>query len=137
MYKFSTKLQIRFNDIDIAGHVNNAVYLYYYDYGRMKYFDTVFKNIINWREQGLVIVNICIDYLEPIYLNNKICVDTKIVETGKKSLTMTQQVRDVNNNKIFSNNKTILVAYNYLKNYSFEIPEEWKMHINNFEKLTK
>ena len=63
-YHHKTSIQIRFNDIDIAGHVNNAVHLYYYDYGRMQYFNQIFNNTINWQEEGLVLANIDINYIE-------------------------------------------------------------------------
>ena len=31
-------IQIRFNDVDVIGHVNNAVQLSYFDLGKVKYF---------------------------------------------------------------------------------------------------
>ncbi len=131
----NTQVQIRFNDIDIAGHVNNAIHLHYFDYGRIQYFNKVFKQIINWREEGFVIVNINIDYFKPICLDEEIIVETKINKIGKKSIEMIQQICLKNNiEEIKSTNKTILVGYNYKKNYSFEIPDKWKKCIMDFEK---
>ena len=132
----NTQVQIRFNDIDIAGHVNNAVHLYYFDYGRMQYFNKIFEQIINWGEKGFVIVNINIDYFKPIYLDEEIIVETKINKIGNKSIEMVQQIRLKNNiEEIKSTNKTILVGYHYKKNYSFEIPDKWKKCIMDFEKV--
>jgi acyl-CoA thioesterase FadM len=43
-----TKIQIRFNDIDLAGHVHNAIYLSYFEQGRLDFF-----NRFSWRRLGL------------------------------------------------------------------------------------
>ncbi len=37
------ELQIRFNDIDMFGHLNNSVYLQFFDLGKMNYFNTVLE----------------------------------------------------------------------------------------------
>ncbi|MFH2142902.1 MAG: thioesterase family protein [Bacteroidota bacterium] len=136
-FNHSTPIQIRFNDIDIAGHVNNAVHLYYFDYGRMNYFNDLFRETINWREKGLVIVNISVDYLNPIYINDRILVKTKIVKIGNKSVEMIQDIcKESDETYIYSRNKTILVGYHYIENYSFPIPDDWKNLINKFESKT-
>ena len=35
---FSTDIDLRFRDVDAMGHVNNAVYFTYFEYGRFKFF---------------------------------------------------------------------------------------------------
>ncbi|GAB4288748.1 MAG: thioesterase family protein [Marinilabiliales bacterium] len=128
-------VQIRFNDIDIAGHVNNAVHLYYYDYGRVQYCNKVFNNDTNWKEKGLAIVHIEIDYLSPIYLNDDISVITKIVKIGNKSLKMKQHIENNKTGIIHSKCDTVLVGFNYITQESFELPENWKELILKEENL--
>ncbi len=132
-YKHKTNIQIRFNDIDIAGHVNNAVHLYYYDYGRMQYFNKIFSNTINWKKEGLVLANIDINYINPIFLDDTIFVETKIIKFGNKSLEMHQQITDANNGQIKSESKSILVGYDYETKLSHKIKNDWKKSVINFE----
>ena len=40
------KIQIRYSDIDLMGHVNNAVYLNYFEYTRVYYLDQLLGK--NW-----------------------------------------------------------------------------------------
>lgn len=131
-YKHKTPIQIRFNDIDIAGHVNNAVHLYYYDYGRMMYFNNVFTDKIKWDKIGFVLANININYENPIFLNENIFVETKIIEIGNKSLKMMQQITN-DKNQIKSKNISIMVGYNYKTKNSLVINNEIHEMINNFE----
>lgn len=131
--KHNTDIQVRFNDIDIAGHVNNAVHQYYYDYARMQYFNEVFEKI-NWREEGLVLVNINVDYISPIYIDDKVQVKTSIIKTGNKSVKMIQIIHCADNpERVFSKSCSVLVGYHFIKNKSFKIPEKWKNSIHKYE----
>ncbi len=133
-FKHSTQVQIRFTDIDTAGHVNNTIFPCYYDYARIKYFNRIFGNVVEWRTFGVVIVNFNIDYLKPIFLEDLIVVDTKITNIGNKSMEMIQQIRLKDKPEIIkSKSKTTYVGYHYKDNYSFRIPEQWRKMISDFE----
>ena len=66
------KIQIRFGDIDIMGHVNNGVQLSYLDLGRLDYFEQVYGQTIDWNDAALLVAHLEIDYLAPILLKDKI-----------------------------------------------------------------
>jgi len=128
-FKNINELQIRFNDVDIAGHINNAVYQYYYDFGKLRFFDDVFKNKIDWQKEGFVLLKIEIEYLAPVYLHDEIEVLTKISDVKNKSLVIEQIVREKNNNSetaIKSKASSVMVAYDYIEKHSIEIPTSWK-----------
>ena len=42
-FHHSIPVQIRFNDIDMLGHVNNTVYFSFFDLGKARYFEEVKK----------------------------------------------------------------------------------------------
>jgi len=132
----TTPVQIRFNDVDIAGHVNNAMYFQYLDYARLQYFKQVFQDTIEWRKRGLVLAKIEIEYLESIFLEDNIFVKTKISKIGIKSFEMQQQiVKDSNEKEILISTCTsVLVGYDYQTKSSLTIPDEWKNKILDFEK---
>ena len=55
---FRTPIQIRFNDIDGMGHVNNAIYHEYFDTARLEYFHRVLGDVVNRHESGLIIASV-------------------------------------------------------------------------------
>ena len=123
-----TPIQIRFNDIDIAAHVNNATYQEYFDLAKTHFFEQLFKQIIDWKIKGLVLAHIEIDYYQPTYLEDKIIVESTITKVGTKSFNLTQIVRTANTNSdndIKCVSESIMVAYHYQKAYSFDLPEPW------------
>ncbi len=64
-FKHKLPVQIRFNDIDSLGHVNNAIYLSYFDLGKSAYFQTVRTQIIDWTKIDIVVANVNIDFHAP------------------------------------------------------------------------
>jgi acyl-CoA thioester hydrolase len=135
-FKQIDPLQIRFNDVDIVGHVNNVMFQHYYDYGRLRYFEKVFGQNINWDDISLVLVKITTQYFQPVYLESKILVETSIFRIGNKSIEMAQQVFSEENGQkiVHSNCISILSGFQRKTHCSAVIPEDWKQNISEFEK---
>ena len=129
-----TDVQIRFNDVDILGHVNNAVYQYYFDLARVNYFtDVLGEHEADFHAEALIVASIKVDYIMPVFLKDKIYVTTKITTIGNKSLTMTQEVFD-EKKQLKASSETRMVAYSIKKQSTISIPERWKTLMSNFEK---
>lgn len=134
-YKHSTSIQIRFSDIDKINHVNNAVYLNYFETSRVNYFDTVFKGRNNWNKLGFVLARNEINYLHPIHLEDEIFCLTKVIKLGNKSLTLKNTVLKKNGAEFIecANGIGVLVAMNYETRESIPLPQEWSDLILKFE----
>ena len=88
--------------------------------------------MINWRIKGLVLAHIEIDYYQPTYLDEDIIIESTISKTGTKSFDMTQVVRKKGSKGeegIKCVGRSIMVAYHYKDQYSFDLPAEWKEKI--------
>lgn len=126
-------IQLRFNDVDKFGHVNNTVYFTYYDLGKTEYFATAYP-ALNWEKDGMVVVHIEANFISQILGTSSIAVETAVAEIGNKSLTMVQQVIDTHTQEVKCVCKSILVAFDLESHDSREIPEEWKEAICAFER---
>ena len=121
-----TPIQIRFNDIDLMGHVYNAKYQEFFDLARIKYFDEVLGNLINWMQKGLIIASVKVDYLQSTFLNDELMVVSHITSLGRKSLKMTQQVYKKNQQEPVAVGKTVMVCYDMKERISEVIPQVWR-----------
>ena len=132
METFSHKLplQLRFNDVDIMGHVNNAVIMEFFDYGKMKYFDDA-EVYVEKEPVTLVIVHYEVDFVGQILRGDSPEVWTKVVRFGNKSLEVLQYI--VCNGEVKSICKTIKSGYNRENKTSEIIPERIKDAIKRFE----
>jgi len=127
------KIQIRFGDIDIMGHVNNGVQLSYLDLGRLDYFEQVYGQTIDWNDAALIVAHLEIDYISPILLRDKIEVHTRIHRIGNKSVGMTQIIVDAITGDIKTKTTQVMVAYSQKLGESITVPETLKIRIRAFE----
>ena len=58
-------LQIRFNDVDKFGHVNNTIYFQFYDSGKTDYVSTVCKGF-DWDRYAIFVVKIEVEFFAQI-----------------------------------------------------------------------
>jgi acyl-CoA thioester hydrolase len=132
----SLPVQIRFNDTDPAGHVNNSVYMEYFDLGKVSYFSEVTGSSMDFGGTSLVIASFKVDFFEPVFLNDSIEVKTRIGSIGNKSLEMMQQVCRKGYSEPLAASVTILVCFNYSGQHSEVVPDEWREKILLFERGT-
>ena len=133
----STPVQIRFNDIDIMAHVNNSIYQNFFDLARTHYFESVFKTKMDWKNQALVLAKITLEYFNPIFLEEKIEVLSKVHKLGNKSLQMIQQIINSDTQELKAQNDAVLVSFGVQENKAVLLPGIWKKKIGEFEKDIK
>lgn len=126
-------LQLRFNDIDSLGHVNNSVYFTFYDLGKSRYFETVKKQSIDWRKADVVIANVNADFLSPIYSYEQVAVETCCVEIGNRSFKLMQRIVNTTTGEVKGICRTIMVGFDVEAGVSAPISDEWKDAIRQFE----
>ena len=82
-FNHTLPIQLRFNDVDKFGHVNNTVYFSFYDLGKTEYFASVCPDV-DWEKDGIVVVHIEANFLAQIYGSDHIAVQTAVTEIGTK-----------------------------------------------------
>lgn len=130
----SLPLQIRFNDIDLAQHVNNSVYQEFFDLGRLGYFKTVMNESLRFDGISMVIASFRVDFYQPVFLDDEVFVETKVVALGTKSFEMAQRVVRKGESEPKAQATSTMVCFDYARQASSEIPESWRQKIAEFER---
>ncbi len=128
-----TPIQVRFNDADSFGHVNNTIIQEYFDLGRVFYFRAIFGKDIDWNNFKAIIASIKTDFLAQVFLTDELFVRTKIVKIGNKSLTVVQHLVDVEG-EMKATCHSVMVGYDPATKDSVQISEEWRNQIKTLEK---
>ena len=131
-FKHTLPIQLRFNDIDKFGHVNNTVYFSFYDLGKTEYFASVCPHV-DWEKDGIVVVHIEANFLAQIYSTDNIAVQTAVTEIGTKSFQLMQQVIDTKSNEVKCVCRSIMVTYDLKRHESKALTEEWTEAICTYE----
>lgn len=119
--------EIRFKDIDLAGHVHNSQYLVYFEQARIAFFDDVIGPW-DWRALGLVIARNEIDYVAPLHLRDDAYTQCWLEKMGTKSFTLGYRIykREGDANTTCATGKSVQVCMNYETKVTHAIPMEWR-----------
>ena len=75
-FRHRIPVQLRFNDIDMFGHVNNAMYLQYFDMGKLTFFKQYMDSGFEHEPTVPVVANINVDFHQPTLIDERISVET-------------------------------------------------------------
>jgi acyl-CoA thioester hydrolase len=134
-FKYKTTIETRFADFDMMGHVNNAVYFTYMEIARAKYWNHAIQ--WDWKKTGVVIAQASLDYILPVYIEDKVSMYVRTSRIGNSSFDLEYLLVKLVNGKeeICNRGKTTCVAFNYANKSSFPIPENEKARMISFEQL--
>jgi acyl-CoA thioester hydrolase len=121
-YKYKTLIPIRFSDMDAFGHVNNAVYLTYFEIARSNYWREIAQ--WNWDETGIILGRSEINYLKPITRHDQIACYVRTTRIGNSSFDVMHVLVKLTTNgeEICTTGKTVCISYDYGANKSVRIP---------------
>lgn len=132
-FRHRIKLQIRFNDVDVFGHVNNAIYFQYYDLGKITYLRDVMGEKFTMDDLTLLIVNLNCNFYEPLHMDEPAEVLTGAVKIGEKSIVIEQRVVNTSTGHVKSLCTTILAAFDPSTGRSAPVSADWRAHLEAFE----
>ena len=133
-YRHVLPLQIRFNDVDKFGHVNNTVYFQFYDTAKTDYIATVCKGV-DWERLAIVVVKIEAEFVAQIKGDDHIAGRTRIVKIGNKSFHLEQDVIDTNTQEVKSRCLSVMVLYDLERQQTIPLPDEWRRAIIDYKGL--
>ena len=128
MMKGTYPVEIRFKDIDLAGHVHNSVYLSYFEQARMMLFAEFVSDDWDWKSKGLILARNEIDYILPVHLGDKIHISIECDYIGTKSFTLSYRLfseDDKKNQLVHTTGRSILVCMDYNAQKTIPVYKEW------------
>lgn len=136
-FRFYHPVEVRYGDLDPQGHVNNAKHLTYFEQARIAYLMELglFTKDQSFMEIGVILADVHITYLEPIYFGQNIKVGVHIAKLGTKSMTWQQNIVDADTGEELAKAKVVMVTYDYRAEKTIPIPQEWREKISTFERL--
>src|SRR3981189_1455560 len=93
-FRFHHRLQVRFRDCDLFGHVNNAVYFTYMEEARWAYWRELTGDSVQDRLPGLILARAECDFLRPVKAGERIVVWLGATKIGRTSFSMDCEMLD-------------------------------------------
>ncbi len=115
------RIHVRFSDLDVLGHVNNSIYLSYFEIARVHYFAHMLGTEWDWKKDGVILVKNEVEYLKPVLLHHQPFVQVFLENIGTKSFTLSYELKV--DGALCSRGSSVLVCFDSSKNETIPIPE--------------
>ena len=133
-FRFTTDLEIRFRDLDALGHVNNAVYLTYFEIARTRYWKHLF-GLPPADDWGFVMVRTECNYRSPAVLGESITMAARISALKNSSFIFEYRLTESQTARLIADGLSVQVCYDRKCDRSIRIPDTMRQRIKDFEGL--
>jgi len=121
-FGFTHTVDVRYQDYDMLGHVNNAVYLTYLEDARSAYFSR--RLGLSFGDIDMVVAHLEVDFRAPVEDADEVDVAIAVTDVGDTSFTMRYEVRD--GDTVALEGESVQVTVDPETGESRPVPEAWR-----------
>lgn len=115
------RLETRYADYDTKGHVNNAVYLTYFEVARTKaWLDAVRGG----EDAPFIVAEATVRYVQPAMIGTPLDIEITTSEVRNKAWVWRYRILDARDDGLMAEGRTVQVMYDYDARRSVEIPTD-------------
>jgi acyl-CoA thioester hydrolase len=127
-FRFSVGIDVRFRDLDALGHVNNAVYLTYFETARMEFWRHV-NDRVDLSGMDMILARAEVDYRSPLVYGDRIEVGVRCASVKRSSFVLVQAIVHVPSGRLAAEARKVLVHYDYRAGTSKALPEDLRQRL--------
>ncbi|MFD3165805.1 acyl-CoA thioesterase [Herpetosiphon sp. NSE202] len=127
---FEYPIEVRFRDLDGLGHVNNAVYLTYFETLRLK-FAIELLGAVELADVPFILGEATVRYLIPVFFGDQLQGSVEVSRIGNKSFTMLYTLK--RGNEIVTQGSTELIWFDFKTQRSVPIPDSFRQQVANYQ----
>jgi acyl-CoA thioester hydrolase len=130
-FRFVHAQEVTFRDLDVFGHVNNAVYLTYIENARLGYLREVL-GVESLEDLLVILAKVRIDFRSRASLGEVLEIGARVSRIGTKSFDVDHDVRGPDA-RLVAVASTTLVTFDYRGDTTMPVPDLWRERIQSFE----
>jgi len=131
-YALGVPIEVRFRDLDSMGHVNNAVYLTYFENARIAYWRAV-PGVRSRRNLDYILARAECVFRSPVTLDDELFGHIRVAAFGRTSFVFEYLLRDEPSGRVAAEGRTVQVMFNYATRKAEPIEAAVKAAIEEFE----
>jgi len=131
-FRFRHLEAVRFRDLDALGHVNNAVFLTYFEMARGAYWKAL--GLRDWSSLGTYLVARAeVDFRSPVGLADRPVCHVHVGSIGTRSFTMDYLLVETGSGRVIAEGRTVQVMVDDTLRRSRPLSDEMKEAVRRFE----
>ncbi len=125
------EIPVAWGDMDAFGHVNNTVYLRWFESARIAFFARVdvLQRDVTSMVQGPILAHTSCTFELPVTFPDTVDVACSIERIGTKSFTMRYEVHSRGHERRAASGDGVIVWYDYTKNTTAPLPAELRARL--------
>ncbi len=124
----NTTLRVRFGETDMAGHVNNAVYLSYLEEARIQFL----QEALGLKSVPLILASAHLDFVSQVFFPDVIRIESGLCRLGRSSFDIVHNIYREPSDQLALRSLATVVHFDYEKQASAPIPEEWRQKLEPY-----
>ena len=128
---------VQWGDQDAFGHVNNTVFIRWFESGRVAYLEQLgLGGSLSGKGLGPILAAINCNYRRPINHPDTIHIGTRVTKVGKSSMTIAHAIFSERLQSIAADGDSVVVMFNYDTQKSSRVPDNLRAMIATLEGRT-
>ena len=133
-FSVTLDLPVLWADQDLFGHVNNTIYLKWFESSRVSYWDeSGLRTIMEPQNCGPILASVSCDYLKQVNYPDRIQVGARMIELRRTSMILEHEIFSANNDAIAARGSSVVVLFDYTIHQPKRIEHELRSIIAQFE----
>src|SRR5690349_13279502 len=134
-YRFSKRIEVQFRDCDPLGHVNNAVYVTYFEVARFAYCGDAlaFTPDMATGPLSFIIARVECNFRSQARLFDLLEVRIRLADIGRSSFTFEYEIVQVRDDRVVADGRSVQVMYDYTRQQSVPVPDDFRTRAERFE----
>jgi len=125
-FNVTVQVEVTFRDVDAMGHANNAVYLTWFECGRIGYWKAMRGDDADYVKVPFVLARTEIDFLAPTFTGQRLTVGARVTRLGGRSFNMAYRIEREADGTIVAEGSSVQVMYDYAARRSMPMPDEFR-----------
>jgi len=131
-FRFLTSLRVYWRDVDMLGHVNNAVYASYLEAARIDFNEAAIGEE-GFRRWSYLIGELRMRYVSPAYLRETLEIGIRLPSIGRRSFRFEYLVREATTGRVVVEAESTQVMVDLATGKSRDIPDDFRSAIEAFQ----
>lgn len=126
-YRTITSIPVQWGDMDAFGHVNNVVYIQWFESARIDLLNTM-STSVSMKAGGIapILASIKCDYKKQLHFPDTVHIGSRIGKVGRTSVEIEHAIYSQQLEQVAAVGASVMVVFDYASNRPVRVPEELK-----------
>lgn len=124
-YSFTRQIEVQFRDCDPLGHVNNAVYISYFEVARFAYC----RQAMGYTEFGplsFIIARVECNFRSQARLADLLDVRIRMSGINRSSFVFEYEIAQASDGRVVADGRSVQVMFDYVAQRSVPVPDDFR-----------